>query len=117
MSVRDLHRTSNPPIGTGTLNELAGEPPPPPPGERRDFDPQIIWDPTTSRFYYVADDVISATDNRLAFGFSKTASPSSAADFCKYTLRFGSRFPDYPKLGDTEDLLLIGVNTLPETPA
>ena len=74
-------------------------------------DPQIIWDPTTSRFYYAAVDIISATDNRLAFGFSKTASPSSAADFCKYTIKFGSRFPDYPKLGDTEDLLLIGVNS------
>ena len=75
------------------------------------FDPQIIWDPTTRRFYYVADDVYSAIDNRLAFGFSKTASPSSAADFCKYVIKFGPRFPDYPKLGDTEDLLLIGANT------
>src|SRR5215216_1638750 len=106
-------RTSNRPINTGKLNELAGEPPPPPPGEKKGvkvFDPQIIWDPTTRRFYYVADDVYSAIDNRLAFGFSKTASPSSAADFCKYVIKFGPRFPDYPKLGDTKDLLLIGVN-------
>jgi hypothetical protein len=101
-------RTSNRPIGTGTLNELAGEPPHP---KADVFDPQIIWDPSTRRFYYVADDVYSATDNRLAFGFSKTASPSSAADFCKYVIKFGPRFPDYPKLGDTEDLLLIGANT------
>ena len=101
-------RTSNTPIDTGELNELAGEPPFP---KADVFDPQIIWDPTTSRFYYAAADIISATDNRLAFGFSKTASPSSAADFCKYTIKFGSRFPDYPKLGDTEDLLLIGVNS------
>jgi hypothetical protein len=99
-------RTSNTPIDTGELNELAGEPP-----KAFVFDPQIIWDPTTRRFYYAAADVISATDNRLAFGFSKTASPSSAADFCKYTITFGSRFPDYPKLGDAEDLLLIGVNS------
>src|SRR5918999_3131800 len=28
-------RTSDRPIGTGTLNELAGEPPPPPPGENK----------------------------------------------------------------------------------
>src|SRR5215204_1104656 len=106
-------RTSNRPIGTDTLNELAWEPPPPPPGEKVVvlFDPQIMWDPTTRRFYYVADDVYSAIDNRLAFGFSKTASPSSAADFCKYVIKFGPRLPDYPKLGDTEDLLLIGANT------
>src|ERR671916_462 len=41
-------RTSNRPIGTGTLNELVGEPPPPPPGENKGvevFDPQVIWDP------------------------------------------------------------------------
>jgi hypothetical protein len=105
------NRTSNRPIDTGELNELAGEPPFP---KADVFDPQIIWDPTTSRFYYAALDVYSATDNRLAFGFSKTASPSSAADFCKYTIRFGPRFPDYPKLGDTEDLLLIGVNSFRE---
>ena len=107
-------RTSNRPIGTGKLNELVGEPPPPPPGEEKGvkvFDPQIMWDPSTRRFYYVADDVYSAIDNRLAFGFSKTASPSSAADFCKYVIKFGPRFPDYPKLGDTEDLLLVGANT------
>src|SRR5215213_8083632 len=106
-------RTSNRPIGTGKLNELVGEPPPPPPGEEKGvkvFDPQIMWDPSTRRFYYVADDVYSAIDNRLAFGFSKTASPSSAADFCKYVIKFGPRFPDYPKLGDTEDLLLVGAN-------
>ena len=41
------------------------------------FDPQVIWDPGTKRFYYAMDDVASATDNRLAFGFSKTASPST----------------------------------------
>jgi hypothetical protein len=106
-------RTSNRPINTGTLNDLVGEPPPPPPGEKKGvvvFDPQIIWDPSTRRFYYVADDVYSAIDNRLAFGFSKTASPSSAADFCKYVIKYGPRFPDFPKLGDTEDLLLVGVN-------
>ena len=102
------NRTSDTPIDTGDLTKLAGEPPFP---TGLVFDPQIIWDPTTSRFYYVADDVPSDTDTRLAFGLSKTASPSSAADFCKYTIRFGTRFPDYPKLGDTKDLLLVGVNS------
>jgi hypothetical protein len=102
------NRASNTPIDTGDLNELAGVAPFPRPFV---FDPQIIWDPTTSRFYYVADLVYSETDTRLAFGFSKTANPSSAADFCKYSIKFGARFPDYPKLGDTEDLLLVGVNS------
>ena len=72
----------------------------------------MIWDPGTKRFYYAMDDVASATDNRLAFGFSKTQSPSTGgtADWCKYILNYGATFPDYPKLGDTRDFITIGVN-------
>jgi hypothetical protein len=56
---------------------------------------------------YVADDVYSAIDNRLAFGFSKTANPSSVADFCKNLINFGSRFRDYPKLGDGVAMMVV----------
>ena len=81
-------RTNDTPIDTGTLNELAG-------AVAGDdvFDPQIIWDPTTSRFYYAMDDIKSATQNFLAFGFSKTATPSSEADFCSYFYPTGTSFP------------------------
>src|SRR5215210_1335874 len=41
-------RSNDAPISEGTLNELAGEPPYP---KADVFDPQIIWDPTTKRFY------------------------------------------------------------------
>ena len=99
------NKTSNSPISTGTINSLVGA------ASTDDvFDVQIIWDPTTSRFYYAADDVVSSSNNRLAFGFSKTASPSSAADFCKYTAGFGVNFPDYPKLGDSQFFTMIGSN-------
>ena len=91
------NKTSNSPISTGSINSLAGAA-----STDSVFDVQVIWDPTTSRFYYAADDVVSSSDNRVAFGFSKTASPSSAADFCKYSIGFGSVFPDYPKLGDSQ---------------
>ncbi|MGI8702542.1 MAG: hypothetical protein ACR2JU_15320 [Nocardioidaceae bacterium] len=76
------------------------------------FDPQIIWDPTTKRFYYASDDRESdATDNRIAFGFSKTASPNDAvSSWCHYSINYGTEFPDYPKLGDTKDFLLFGTN-------
>jgi hypothetical protein len=104
-------RTSNTPLGTGTLNALTGFAP-----GISVFDPQIIWDPTTSRFYYAADAVLTDLDNRLAFGFSKTASPSGAADWCKYSILYGSLFPDYPKLGDTTNLAVIGVNVFSGVP-
>jgi|1186.fasta_scaffold00665_4 hypothetical protein len=98
-------KTSNTPLATDTLNHLVGAL-----AGSDVFDPQIIWDPGTKRFYYAADDVVSASQNLLAFGFSKTATPSSTADFCKYAINYGSLFPDFPKLGDTKDFGLIGVN-------
>jgi len=99
------NKTSNVPISTGTINSLAGAA-----STDSVFDVQVIWDPTTNRFYYAADDVVSRRDNELAFGFSKTASPSSAADFCKYRIGFGTVFPDYPKLGDSRFFAMIGSN-------
>lgn len=99
------NKTSNSPISTGTINSLAGAA-----STDSVFDVQVIWDPTTSRFYYAADDVVSSSDNELAFGFSKTASPGGAADFCKYTVGFGTVFPDYPKLGDSRFFAMIGSN-------
>jgi hypothetical protein len=99
------NKASNTPISTGSINSLAGAA-----STDSVFDVQVIWDPTTSRFYYAADDVVSSSDNRLAFGFSKSASPTSAADFCKYTVGFGMVFPDYPKLGDSQFFAMIGSN-------
>jgi hypothetical protein len=99
-------KSSTTPLATGTLDSFAGVS-----ATVASFDPQIIWDPKTKRFYYGMDSIFSSTDNRLSFGFSKTASPSSAADFCHYTVSYGVPFPDYPKLGDSKDFAIFGVNT------
>jgi hypothetical protein len=74
-------------------------------------DPQLMWDAKTQRFYYSAvyyDAFLS--DNGLAVGWSKTATPSSSSDFCKYSISFGEELPDYPKLGDSSEFLLYGYN-------
>ncbi len=99
------NKTSNAPISQNSLDALVG-------AATSDsvFDPQIIWDPDTNRFYFAADRVVSDTDNRIAFGFSKTASPSSAADWCKYQVPTGPVFYDYPKLGDSRFFAIIGSN-------
>jgi hypothetical protein len=75
-------------------------------------DPQMIWDAKTQRFYYsvVYYDSLLFSDNGIAVGWSKTATPSSASDFCQYALDFGSELPDYDKLGDSSDFLLYGYN-------
>jgi hypothetical protein len=99
------NRTSDAPIGTGPLHALVGAP-----AADDVFDPQVIWDATTGRFYYAADWVASATDNRVAIGFSKTSSPTTAADWCQYFVGYGNVFPDFPKLGDTAGFIFVGVN-------
>jgi hypothetical protein len=74
-------------------------------------DPQMMWDAKTQRFYYTAvfyDAFLLNTG--LAIGWSKTATPASSSDFCKYTIGFGSDLPDYPKLGDSQDFLMVGYN-------
>ncbi|GAC1331871.1 MAG: hypothetical protein NVSMB17_10320 [Candidatus Dormibacteria bacterium] len=90
-------------------------------------DPVVFWDANTNRFYYVILDVVDYT---MRWGFSKTASPGAITDFCPYTADFGyfarvdpvtgqpaPALPDYPKVGQTTDFLLIGVNTYTPAPA
>ncbi len=102
-----FNRTTGALIASGTLDQLAGIS-----LSVDSFDPQIIWDQTTNRFYYTMDSIFSANDNRLSFGFSKTSDPSNVTtDWCHYTLGFGARFPDYPKLGDSAFFTIIGVNS------
>ena len=97
-------RTSSIPISQGTLSDLAA-------AAVNNFDPQVIWDGNTGRFFYAMDSVFSSTDNRIALGFSRTATPNNGTtDWCHYLLPYGARFPDYPKLGDNQLFMLIGVN-------
>ena len=74
-------------------------------------DPQMMWDAGTGRFYYTAVFYDAFLSNiGLAIGWSKTATPASSNDFCKYTIGFGSDLPDYPKLGDSRDFVMVGYN-------
>jgi hypothetical protein len=74
-------------------------------------DPQMMWDAKTRRFYYSAVYYdLFMSDTGLAVGWSKTATPASSNDFCKYAIQFGSELPDYPKLGDSSDFLIFGYN-------
>jgi hypothetical protein len=73
-------------------------------------DPQIVWDPTSQRYYYLVLDFFTSA---YAFGYSKSADPQSANDFCHYVIDafYGPFYlPDYPKLAVTEDFVLVGSN-------
>ncbi len=75
-------------------------------------DPVIMYSAADQRYYVTC---IGST-NLLGWGFSKTNAPSAnSSDWCFYSSNFngrygGSTLPDYPKLGDTTDFVLIGVN-------
>jgi hypothetical protein len=91
-------------IASDTLQHITGS---------TDFlsDPQIIWDPSSNRFYYL---VLDATNDTMFWGFSKDSNPTSLpGSFCRYNSDFGwgANLPDYPKLGQTTDFLMIGVNS------
>jgi hypothetical protein len=78
-------------------------------------DPMILWDPHTQRFIYNVWDTSAAT---MAWGFSKDANPTSIpGSWCNYTSSFGYNpavdIPDYPKLGQTNAFIMIGVNHYP----
>jgi hypothetical protein len=99
-------------LGDGSLVDLTG-------AVGGDFisDPQMMFDPVTDRFYYaVYENRNHAVANQpgIAWGFSTTASPGSAADWCRYFLQFdypGSlTFPDFPQLGMSRRHLFIGAN-------
>lgn len=80
-------------------------------------DPMVLWDANTQRFYFNVWDTSQAT---MVWGFSKSSSPAGPTDFCTYTSSFGystSEFPDYPKLGQSMNFLLIGVNHYPSASA
>ena len=73
-------------------------------------DPQIVWDPTAQRYYYLVLDVYNSA---YAFGYSKSANPRSSTDFCHYYVGAfynSSSLPDYPKMAVTQDFVLVGTN-------
>ena len=91
-------------ISQGTMQDLTNLP------QDELSDPQVAWDPSTGLFYYL---ILDFNTNEFGVGWSRTANPQSAADFCKYVANFGYGsfiLPDYPKLGFSRDFLLIGSN-------
>jgi hypothetical protein len=84
-------------------------------------DPQVVFDASSNRFYYLILRVGSLTSpiSTMLWGFSKTNNPTHLpSDFCNYETDFGwaGTIADYPKLGTTQDFLLVGANIYP-TPA
>ena len=72
------------------------------------FDPQILFDAGSNRWYYVAD----VGFNLLGMGWSKTADPSDLLNgWCNFfSPNTGTVFHDDPKLGGDDNFITIGTN-------
>jgi hypothetical protein len=92
-------------VTTGTTFDLAGT------TSGYVGDPEVIYDPGSNKFFYTMIDQDASGSWRLDYGFSKSSSPSSAADFCHYFMpSSGTTLPDYPRLGASKSFLMIGTN-------
>jgi hypothetical protein len=92
-------------------------------------DADVIYSPHDGRFYAtllsIPIDPVTLNPKPpfdLIVGFSKTNAPTaSPSDWCFYTSdfngRYGANLPDYPKLGQTADFMLMGVNVFANGPA
>jgi hypothetical protein len=99
-----IYSRTGTPIASGPLEGLTA-------GSRSCLsDPQVIWDADGQRFFYSALDTCNDT---FMIGFSRTANPTGggASQWCQYSaFQYGSSLPDYPKLGDSKDFIMIGSN-------
>jgi len=80
-------------------------------------DPQIKYDPKSSRWFYAAIRCDGTpTEGALYLGFSKTSDPTDFSTavghgWCGYTYATGKSLEDYPKLGLDSSHVIIGSNS------
>lgn len=107
----EIHDKSVVDLSNFPLQDLAGLPRAVPVS-----DPALIWD-DDERFYYAMVAAIAEGDFVLAFGFSKDATPNNRtpalnnlADWCHYTYGYATRRPNFVRLGDNKDFIIITAN-------
>ncbi len=90
------------------------------------FDPWVIYDEDTERFFLVAIDVAESDVGNLFLAVSTSSTPSSGTDWHKYKLDFThypeelglgleAHFPDYEKMGVNDDAIFVSGNYYPIT--
>ncbi len=101
-------RTHSAPLVKGSLPDLVSC------GDSNCFNtsPSLMWDPTSNRFYYLAEAMPAGPgqDGHVMFGFSKTDTPGAGSTWCHYQFDVGANFPDRPQLGDSTTFMIFGYN-------
>ena len=88
------------------------------------FDPWVLYDAETERFFAIAIDIATSVESNVFLAVSTDSTPTSGDDWHKYKIDFshdpagtglgtGIHFPDYPKLGVSDDAIWISGNYFP----
>ncbi len=84
------------------------------------FDPWVVYDTDSERFFAVAIDIASNTESNVFLAVSTDATPTDGDDWHKYKIDFtdfsigsGAHFPDYPKMSVDGDAVWISANYFP----
>ena len=88
------------------------------------FDPWILFDTETDRFFALGIDVASESESNVFLAISTDSTPTGGDDWHKYKIDFthvadgtglgtGAHFPDYPKMCVSDDAIWISGNYFP----
>lgn len=88
------------------------------------FDPWVIWDDDSQRFFVMGIDIASNTESNVFIAVSQDATPTGGNDWFKYKIDFthdptgtglgtGAHFPDYEKMGVNDDAIFVSGNYFP----
>ena len=87
------------------------------------FDPWVLYDTESDRFFAIAIDLPSSSSSYLYIAVSTDSTPTSVDDWHKYRIPFtdtpsgalgsGVHFADYPKLGVNDDAIWVSGNYFP----
>ena len=85
------------------------------------FDPWVVFDDDSQRFFIAGIDIASDFESNVYLAVSTTPTPTDGTDWHKYRLDFthdpealglgiGAHFPDYVKLGVSDDAVFVSGN-------
>lgn len=72
-------------------------------------DPQVVWDDSARRWYYVA--LLNGERNEVLVAWSRNGDPADLDQgWCRMAIPTGALFDDFPNLGYSRNHILIGTN-------
>jgi hypothetical protein len=72
-------------------------------------DPNVVWDRSAHRWYYVG--ALTASNNQLLLAWSKRGDPNNlSSDWCRISISTGPVFDDFPHIAYSNNSIVIATN-------